>query len=92
MLPPLEAESPDEEYALFVVLTDGEYYVTLDHPMKKDHYITCIAAVSDNACQFTKLYPEDSAEARFRPDRVRLIYAFCNRHGLFRTETKGVGK
>ena len=91
-LPPLEAEAPDEEHAISVVFSDGEYYAALDHPMEKDHFITCIVAVSDNASQFVRLYPEGSAEARFRPDRVRLIYAYCNRHGLFRVETKGVRK
>ena len=55
-------------------VNDGEYYVTVSHPMRKDHYITCLAAVSDNACQFVKLYPESAAEARFRPERVRRIY------------------
>ena len=34
--------------------------------------------------QFHKLYPEGAAEARFRISRIRSIYAYCNRHGLFR--------
>ena len=33
--------------------------------------------------QFIKLYPEGSAEARFKISRVLKIYAYCNRHGLF---------
>ena len=51
--------------------------------MTKDHYISFIAAVSDHGVQFVKLYPEGNAEARFRIDGTRYIYAFCNRHGLF---------
>ena len=31
-----------------------------------------------------KLYPEGNAEARFKIDRVRTIYAYCNRHGLMK--------
>lgn len=91
-LPPLEAEEPDEEHPIQITCTDGEYYVTVDHPMEKDHFITCLAAVSDNACQFVKLYPEGNAEAYFRTERVRWIYAYCNRHGLFRIHTKGAKK
>jgi hypothetical protein len=34
--------------------------------------------------QIVKLYPEGSAEARFKRSRVRGVYACCNRHGLFR--------
>ncbi len=88
-LPPLQPEEPDDAHAIQLACSDGEYYVTIDHPMEKDHFITCIAAVSDNALQLAKTFPEGSAEARFRPQRVRWIYAYCNRHGLFRIDTKG---
>ena len=82
-LPPLEAEAPDEEHAIRVETVEDEYYVTLAHPMRKDHYISFLAAVSDRGMQFVKLYPEGNAEAYFRRSGVRRILAFCNRHGLF---------
>ena len=82
-LPPLEAEAPDEEHALRVETAPDEYFVTLAHPMTKDHYISFLAAVSDQGMQLVKLYPEGNAEAYFRRSRVRKLYAFCNRHGLF---------
>ena len=62
---------------------EDEFYVTVDHPMTKDHYISFITAVSDNGVQFAKLYPEQNAEAYFKVSGVRLLYAYCNRHGLF---------
>ncbi len=83
-LPPLEAEEPDPAHAVRAEITEDEYYVTVDHPMTRDHYISFLAAVSDQSVQFVKLYPEWNAEARFRIDRVKDLYAFCNRHGLFR--------
>jgi len=52
--------------------------------MTKDHYISFLAAVSDQGMQLVKLYPEGGAEARFKRARVRDLYAYCNRHGLFR--------
>ena len=82
--PPLTPEEPDTEHDICVEISDGEYYVTVKHPMEKAHSITWLAAVSDSGCQFAKLYPESLAEARFRMQRVRWIYAYCNRHGLFR--------
>ena len=83
-LPPLEAEEPDPAHAIRTEIDEDEYYVTVDHPMTRDHYISFLAAVSDQGVQFIKLYPEWSAEARFKIDRVQEIYAFCNRHGQFR--------
>ena len=82
-LPPLEPEISDTEHGIKVEIVEDEYYVTVDHPMEKDHYISFIAAVSDGGVQFTKLYPEGNAEARFRISCVKKIYAYCNRHGLF---------
>ena len=82
-LPPLEAEEPDEEHVIGKEIVEDEYYVTTDHPMTKDHYISFLAAVSDHGVQLVKLYPEGASEARFRIDGVRKFYAYCNRHGLY---------
>ena len=60
------------------------YAYWLDHPMKKDHYISFFAAIADEGIQFVKLYPEGNAEARFKIRRVKRLYAYCNRHGMFR--------
>ena len=82
-LPPLEPENTEPDHDIRVETVEDEYYVTIDHPMRKDHYISFLAAVSDSRVQFAKLYPEGNAEARFKIDRVRKFYAYCNRHGLF---------
>lgn len=91
-LPPVQLEDADDEHEISVCYDDGEYLACVSHPMEKSHYITCMMAVSDNGCQFVKLYPEGEAAARFRPERVKWIYAYCNRHGMFRVNVKGVRK
>ena len=87
-LPPLEAEIPDQEHSLNVETVEDEYYVTMNHPMTKEHYISFISAISDQRVQLIKLYPEGNAEARFKISRVRKLYAYCNRHGLFEVDRK----
>ncbi len=82
-LPPVEPEPADDEHPIRVEPVEDEYYVSVAHPMTKAHYITFLAAVSDQGIQFVKLYPEGNAEARFKRARVRRLYAYCNRHGLF---------
>ena len=64
-LPPMEAEPADEGHSIRAEIVEDEYYVTMDHPMTKEHYISFLAAVSDNGVQLVKLYPEGNAEARF---------------------------
>ena len=87
-LPPLEAEIPDQEHSLNVETVEDEYYVTMNHPMTKEHYISFISAISDQRVQLIKLYPEGNSEARFKISRVRKLYAYCNRHGLFEVDRK----
>lgn len=87
-LPPLEAERPDENHELKIERVEDEYFVTINHPMTKEHYISFIAAISDQGVQLVKLYPEGNAEARFKINRVRKLYAYCNRHGLFEVDRK----
>ena len=47
-LPPLEAEDTEPEHDIRVEIIEDEYYVTIDHPIQKDHYISFLAAVSDS--------------------------------------------
>ena len=89
-LPPLEAEEPDDGHSLKVETVEDEYYVTMNPPMTKEHYISFIAAISDQGVQLVKLYPEGNAEARFKINRVRKLYAYCNRHGLFEVDRKAL--
>ena len=85
-LPPLEPEPADDDHALRIEIIEDEYYVSMRHPMSREHYISFLVAVSDMGIQMVKLYPEGAAEARFRIDRVMTLYAYCNRHGLFQAK------
>lgn len=81
---PLEAETADDEHRPYIEKIEDEYYVTVPHDMTKEHFISFLAAVSDTGVSIVKLYPEGNAEAYFRRGRLRFLYAYCSRHGLFR--------
>ena len=82
-LVPEEPAKPDEAHNIKVERIEDEYYVSVEHEMTKNHYISFIAAVSDDGIQLKKIYPESAAEARFRINGVRKFYCYCNRDGLF---------
>ena len=88
VLPALEAESEDGEHRLSLERVEDEYYVTIPHEMSRTHYISFLAAVKDDGCEFIKLYPEWGAEARFRRGGIKALYYYCNRHGLFRRDLR----
>ena len=79
-LPPLETE--EEGHPISVECIDHEYWVTLDHPMTKEHYVSFLALVTTERLELIKLYPEQECAHRFSMRGHGLIYAYCNRHGL----------
>lgn len=83
-LPALDAEEPDEAHRLSVEVIEDEYYVTVKHPMTKEHSISFIAAFYDDSVQIKKLYPEGMCEARFKIGRLNSLYYYCNKHGLYK--------
>jgi len=87
-LPPLEPENMDSAHDIHDEQVEDECYITLVHEMSKEHYSSFIAAIKEDGCEMKKLYPEGPAEARFKRSGLRLLYYYCNQHGLFRV---GVG-
>lgn len=82
-LPTLEAEDPDECHDIAVGKTEDEYYISLNHEMTKQHYISFICYVTSDEVHFKKLYPEQAAEAIFFSRGKGRVYAYCKKHGLF---------
>ena len=67
-----------------IVVSVGE----VEHPMEKEHYIMWIAQVSENIITRVKLYPEQATETRFPYISGATLYAYCNKHGLWKTTIK----
>ena len=83
-LPALEAEEPDAEHPIYVENVEDEYFVTVQHPMTKQHFISFVAFVNNDRLQLVKLYPEGNAETRLQLRGRGFLYCYCNRHGLFK--------
>ena len=80
-LPVRESGAPE----LGIEELDGELYITIDHDMRKDHYIMFAAVLTDDGAVIHRLYPEQDAALRIaRPRRGAWLYLCCTRHGLFR--------
>lgn len=82
-LPVLEAEPCDDCHNIEIEVIDDEYFVSMNHSMTKEHYVTFIGYVTTNYVEVAKLYPEGSAEARFKKKGHGMFYAYCNKDGLY---------
>ncbi|GAB5617259.1 helix-turn-helix domain-containing protein [Faecalimonas canis] len=83
-LPEINSEKCDENHMISVETIDNEYYVSMKHSMGKSHYISFIAYATSNSCEIIKLYPEQDISVRFRKKGHGILYAYCNKHGMFR--------
>ena len=83
-LPALEAEEADESHAVQIQSVEDEHFVTIRHPMTKQHYISFVAFVTSDRIQLVKLYPEGNAETRLQLRGFGMLYWYCNHHGLFK--------
>ena len=82
-LPLLEPEFENEKHKINFEKIENEIFVSINHAMNKEHYISFIAYITNDRCEIVEQYPEQNAEARFFYRGKGIIYAYCNKDGLF---------
>ena len=83
-LPECEPEEEADNHKITCETVENEYYISINHEMSKEHYISFIAYVTMNRFEIVKLYSEGNAEARFLKRGKGIIYMYCNKHGLIK--------
>ena len=83
-LPPLEAEEADDNHRITIEKVEDEHFITVNHDMTKEHFISFIAYLTCDRVQFVKLYPEGNAEKRLNLHGRGCLYIHCNKHGLLK--------
>ncbi len=78
----LEAGKADGSEQLIAEDIGGEWYITSDHEMKKDHYISFVAYQSDSCIMMFKQYPEWNMQIHLPPYRSGRLVWYCTKHGL----------
>ena len=83
-LPALEAEEADDDHTIIIEPVEDEQFITVRHPMTKQHFISFASFVTSGRMQLVKFYPEGNAETRLQLRGRGYLYVYCNHHGLFR--------
>ena len=79
-LEPKKAEGAD---MLRIEDIGGEWLISSDHEMKKEHYISFAAYVSDSSAAVYKQYPEWDLQLILPRYRSGSLIWYCTEHGLF---------
>ena len=85
-LPPLdisEAEDADEHHQLTLERVEDELFVTIHHPMTKDHHLSFAALVTSERVTLIRRWPEWDFQVRLPRGEHGLLYWHCTQHGLF---------
>ncbi|WMC91436.1 helix-turn-helix domain-containing protein [Kineothrix sp. MB12-C1] len=61
---------------------DTDYFITFDHPMNKEHYLSFVACVKSDRVFLNRLYPEQSPTCRIPISAGGKLYVYCVKHGL----------
>lgn len=88
---PGSVDASHEKHVPVVSQENGQILVKVGsapHPMEPQHYIQWIALLTDKGISRKELKPGAPAEAAFvlGDEAPRAVYAYCNIHGLWKTE------
>ncbi|SEL05414.1 helix-turn-helix domain-containing protein [Ruminococcus albus] len=87
-LSPLVPKKAEGDELLKTEIIDGELFVTSDHEMTKQHYISFAAYVCDNTMMMFRQYPEWKMQARLPLVRMGRLIWYCTEHGAFYQDIK----
>lgn len=82
----LEALTPqkaDENQQLSITDIGGEWFISSDHEMTKEHYISFAAYISDSTVMMFRQYPEWNLQITLPMFRTGRIMWYCTKCGLF---------
>lgn len=87
-LVPNSVDAAVEKHVPTYEIVDGKIMVKVNHVMEEEHSIEWISIVfGDKECT-TFLQPGKDAVAHCKYVPGATIYAYCNKHGLWKTEVK----
>ena len=80
---PQQMRKAENEEKLCAQKVENDYYITADHEMTKEHYISFVALLTGDTILIRKQYPEWNLQVRIpRIAHGRLVW-YCTQHGLY---------
>lgn len=80
---PLELKKAEITDRLTVEIIENDYYISTDHEMTGEHYISFVALMSDDTVMMRKQYPEWDMQVRIPCFAHGRLMWYCTQHGLF---------
>ena len=85
---PNSVDAAVEKHIPTYEVTGNEIVVKVNHVMEKEHYIEWISLVKENKEYTVKFYANQNAETKFPYEKGATLYAYCNKHGLWKKDVE----
>lgn len=85
------SDGAKEKHVPVIEKEDSEIIVRVGstlHPMDSDHSIKWISLVKENQTMRIDLKPGDTPEVTFPYIKASTVYAYCDKHGLWKSEVE----
>lgn len=83
---PITPVKASEEEKLFVQVVENDFFVSSQHEMTREHYISFVALLTSDTIMLKKQYPEWNLQVRIPVFAHGRLIWYCNKHGLFYQE------
>lgn len=88
IMTPNSVDAAVEKHVPTYEIKGNEIVVKVNHVMEDEHFIEWIALVCDGGVCKRFLNPGEASEKTFKYKPGTVLYAYCNKHGLWKTEVK----
>ena len=75
-----------EKHKPVVEKIDNSIKVTVNHVMEDEHFIEWICLLTDKKEEYVYFKPNEVATHIFNDVENGIVYSYCNKHGLWKTE------
>jgi len=88
VLVPNSVDAAVEKHIPTYEVEGNKIIVKVNHVMEEEHYIEWISMVTDKKECIKYFKPGENAETHFKYIPGSTLYAYCNKHGLWKTDVK----
>ena len=83
---PNSTDAAVEKHVPELSVVDNKLVAKVNHVMDEDHFIEWICFKNGDLEKMVYFKPGNTAEARFCKTEGTTVYAYCNKHGLWKKE------
>ena len=85
---PNSTDAAVEKHVPELSIVDNKLVAKVNHVMEEEHFIEWICFKNGNLEKTVYLKPGEEAEAKFCRTEGTTVYAYCNKHGLWKKEVE----